>query len=126
MNGAIGKKKWAIAEGYIPSWSNGPEPEFLSHETACILNTSDQDAHVEITVFFSDRDPAGPYKVTVPAKRTKHLRFNELNDPEPVPTGKDYASLIVSDVPVVVQHTRLDSRQAENALISTMAYSQND
>ena len=126
MNGAIGKKKWAIAEGYIPSWSNGPEPEFLSHETACILNTSDQDAHVEITVFFSDRDPAGPYKITVPAKRTKHIRFNELKDPEPVPTGKDYASLITSDVPVVVQHTRLDSRQAENALISTIAYSQND
>lgn len=126
MDTPIGKKKWAIAEGYIPSWSNGPEPEFLSHETACILNTGNNDAHVVITVFFSDRDPAGPYRVTVPAKRTKHLRFNELQDPEPVPTGKDYATLIESDVPIVVQHTRLDSRQSENALISTIAYSQND
>jgi hypothetical protein len=26
------------------------------------------------------------------------------------------------DVPIVVQHTRLDSRQAENALLSTIAY----
>jgi hypothetical protein len=34
----------------------------------------------------------------------------------------DYASLIESDVPVVVQHTRLDSRQAENALMTTMAF----
>jgi len=25
-------------------------------------------------------------------------------------------------VPIVVQHTRLDSRQAENALLSTIAY----
>ncbi|MDX5347825.1 MAG: sensory rhodopsin transducer [Hymenobacteraceae bacterium] len=123
MNTPLGKKRWAIAEGYIPGWSNGPEPQFLSHETACILNTSDTDAHVEIYIYFSDRDPAGPYKVTVPAKRTKHLRFNDLKDPEPVPVDTDYASVLISDVPVVVQHTRLDSRQSENALLSTIAFS---
>ncbi len=94
----------------------------LSHETACILNTSDQDAHVQITIYFSDRDPAGPYEVIVPARRTRHVRFNELQDPEPVPKGTDYASVIESDIPVVVQHTRLDSRQAENALLTTIAY----
>lgn len=121
---AFGKKAWVIAEGYIPSYGNGPEPEFTSHETACILNTSNQEAHVEITLFFADRDPVGPYKVTVGAQRTKHLRFNELKDPEAVPKDTDYASVIESDVPVVVQHTRLDSRQAENALLTTIAYSE--
>jgi len=77
---------------------------------------------VEITVFFSDREPAGPYRVTVPARRTKHVRFNDLKDPEPVPADTDYASVIESDVPIVVQHSRLDSRQAENALLSSIAY----
>lgn len=119
---AIGKKLWVIAEGYIPSWSNGPEPQFTSHETACILNTSDEPAKVEITIFYSDRDPVGPYKVTVPARRTRHLRFNDLKDPEPIPKDIDYASVIASDVEVVVQHTRLDSRQAENTILSTIAY----
>lgn len=119
---SVGARVWAIAEGYIPAWSNGPAPEFTSHETACMLNTTDQDAHVEITLFFSDREPAGPYRVTVPARRTRHLRFNDLRDPEPVPLATDYASVIVSDVPIVVQHTRLDSRQSENALITTIAY----
>jgi len=123
MTKPIGKKRWAIAEGYIPGWSNGPEPQMLSHETACLLNTSDRDAHVRITIFFSDREPAGPYNLVVAARRTKHLRFNELNDPETIPLDTDYASLIESDVPIVVQHTRLDSRQAENALLSTIAYS---
>ncbi len=122
MTTAIGKTRWAIAEGYIPSWSNGPEPEMLSHETACILNAGDRDAHVEITIFFSDRDPIGPYKVTVPAKRTTHLRFNDLDDPAPIPKATNYASVIESDVPIVVQHTRLDSRQKENALLTTIAY----
>jgi hypothetical protein len=126
MSKPIGHKRWAIAEGYIPSWSNGPEPQFTSHETACLLNASDQEAHVEITVYFTDREPAGPYHLTVPARRTLHVRFNELKDPEPVPVDTNYASVIESDIPIVVQHTRLDSRQAENALLSTIAYAGNE
>ena len=118
----IGRRRWAIAEGYIPVESTGAGRAMESHETACILNAGDADAHVEITIFFADREPAGPYRLTVPARRTTHVRFNDLTDPEPVPKGTDYASLIESDVPIVVQHTRLDSRQAELALLSTVAY----
>lgn len=118
----IGRRYWAIAEGYIPGTSTGPEPAMTSHETACILNAGNKDAHLEVSLFFTDREPVGPYRVRVPAKRTYHLRFNELDDPEPVPRDTDYASVFVSDVPVVVQHTRLDSRQAELALLSTVAF----
>jgi hypothetical protein len=126
MSAHIGQRRWAIAEGYIPSWSNGPEPQFTSHETVCLLNAGDQEAHAEINIFFSDREPIGPYRVTVPARRTLHQRFNELEVPEPIPTDTDYASVIESDVPIVVQHTRLDSRQAENVLLSTVAYASDD
>ena len=119
----VGRKVWAIAEGWIPPSSTGPE-EMLSHETACLLNAGPTEARVEITVFFKDREPAGPYRVVVPARRTLHLRFNDLEDPEPIPRGTDYASVLVSDRPIVVQHTRLDSRQAANALLSTIAYSE--
>jgi hypothetical protein len=120
---AFGKTRWAIAEGYLPGWSHGPEPQMKSHETACVLNCSDDDAHLAIFIFFKDREPAGPYRLTVAARRTKHIRFDELTDPEAIPRDTDYSSVIESDVPVVVQHTRLDSRQAENALLSTIAYS---
>lgn len=118
----LGKKVWAIAEGFIPGDSTGPAPQMTSHETACILNTSPEAANIEITVYFSDRDPVGPYRLQVPARRTRHLRFNELKDPEPIPTDTDYASVIRSDMPVVVQHTRLDSRQSANALLTTLAF----
>jgi hypothetical protein len=40
----------------------------------------------------------------------------------PIPVATDYASVTARDVPIVVQHTRLDSRQSENALLSTVAY----
>src|SRR5512143_243453 len=122
MMQAIGSRVWAVAEGYIPDWSHGPAPQMESHETACLLNAGDSDAHVEITIYFEDREPAGPYRVTVPARRTVHVRFNALDIPEPVPRGKDYASVIRSDQPIVVQHTRLDTRQAENALATTIAF----
>lgn len=102
---AIGRKQWAIAEGYIPPSSTGPQPQMTSHETVCLLNTGMEDAHVSITVFYPDRTPVGPYRLIVPAKRTKHVRFNDLSDPAPIPVDRDFASLIESDVPIVVQHT---------------------
>jgi hypothetical protein len=121
---AIGRKRWVIAEGYIPSESTYSDRALISHETACILNAADRDAHVAITVFFANREPVGPYRVTVGARRTLHLRFNDLKDPQPIPLDTDYSSVFESDIPIIVQHTRLDSRRAEVALLSTMAYAE--
>lgn len=121
-SGVVGRHRWAIAEGFIPAQSTGEGRAFESHETACILNANDADAHLEIVLFFEAREPVGPYRVVVPAMRTKHLRFNDLEVPETVPRDTDFASVITSDVPVVVQHTRLDSRQSELALLTTVAF----
>lgn len=122
--GAIGRRKWVIPEGYIPSESKFSDRALISHETACILNAGDQDATVAITVYFTDREPAGPYRISVGARRTLHLRFNDLDHPQPIPRDTDYASVFESDVPIIVQHTRLDSRRAELALLSTIAYAE--
>jgi len=122
---AIGHTHWAIAEGFIPSHSSFSDPALVSHETACILNAGNTTANVRIIIFYADREPVGPYFVTVAARRTLHLRFNDLNDPEPIPRDTAYSSVFESNVPIVVQHTRLDSRHAEVSLLSTMAYPQN-
>ena len=121
---SIGRKRWAIAEGYIPSQSSFTDRALISHETACILNAGDQEAHIVLTIFFADREPVGPYRVKVGARRTLHLRFNDLTEPAPVPRDTDYSSVFESDVPIVVQHTRLDARLAEVSLLSTTAYAQ--
>jgi hypothetical protein len=119
---AIGSTVWAIPEGYIPSGSVSDAHDLVSHEAACLLNTGDRDAEIRLTLFFRDREPVGPYRLKLGARRTLHMRFNDLSDPEPVPRDTSYASLIQSDVPIVVQHTRLDSRQPGMALLSTVAY----
>jgi hypothetical protein len=74
-----------------------------------------------MTVFYADRDPVA-YQLVVDPHRTRHVRFNNLTEPERIPVGTEFSSVIESDVPLVCQHTRLDSRQAANALLSTIAF----
>jgi hypothetical protein len=119
----LGRRRWAIAEGWIPSQSSFSDPTLISHETACILNAGDQPAHVRLTVYFSDREPV-LYRVIVAARRTLHLRFNDLTDPESIPRDTAYSSVFECEVPIIVQHTRLDSRHAEISLLSTIAYAE--
>jgi hypothetical protein len=119
---SVGRKVWAIAEGYIPNGSVSSAKELVSHETACILNANATPADIEIVLYFADRAPVGPYRVRVDAERTLHLRFNDLTDPEPVPRDTPYASVLRSSAPVIVQHTRLDSRDPHISLMSTIAF----
>ena len=119
----IGRRLWVIAEGYIPGWCQTDDRRFESHETVCILNAGAEPARITIMLYFADREPVGPYRIEVQPRRTLHLRFNDLRDPAPVPRETDYSSVIESSVPIVVQHTRLDSRQPALALMSTMAFS---
>jgi hypothetical protein len=119
----LGKTHWVIPEGFIPA--AGPfadDPALRSHETACILNANYQTAHIQLTIYFSDRDPIGPFQVAVEPQRTLHLRFDELEDPESIPRETDYASVFESDVPIVVQHTRLDARLGSLSLLSSIAF----
>ena len=69
-------------------------------------------------------EPAGPYRVVAPARRTRHLRFDDLSDSEVIPQGTDLSSVLEADAPVVVQHSRLDSRQNANALLSTITFAE--
>lgn len=106
----LGKRHWIIPEGYIPAPGSQIDLAGRSHEeAACVVNAGGEDVNLKLTLYFTDRDPVGPYCISVPAKRTVHLRFDELKDPEPVPRESDYASVIEASHPVVIQHARLGS-----------------
>lgn len=120
MYKAHGEKHWMIPDGYIPPTSAGT---LESHESVCVLNTSSQDAAVRFTIFFEDREPIEDIPFVVPARRTKHIRTSGLHkDGADIPAGVPYAIEVVCDIPVIVQYSRLDATQAENALMSVMAY----
>ncbi|KIL41623.1 hypothetical protein SD70_05705 [Gordoniibacillus kamchatkensis] len=120
MYTAKGAKTWFIPDGYIPEKSSG---ELTSHESVCVLNTSGAAARLRFTIYFEDRDPLAGIEVAVPGRRTMHIRTSSLGrDGMSIPVGVPYAIEVESDIPVIVQYSRLDATQSENALMSVMAY----
>ncbi|WP_255171363.1 sensory rhodopsin transducer [Natrononativus amylolyticus] len=120
----IGSTRWELPGGHVPVDSTGPEPEMVSHEKLCVLNAGDEMATLELTLYYADGRKAGPYPLTVAPRRVRHVRINDLIDPYAPPLGEDYGAVVESNVPVVVQWSRQDTRQAENATLSTIAYSE--
>jgi hypothetical protein len=117
----IGRTQWIIG-GRIPVRSTGPEPEFTSHDKLCVLNASDRMASVRIFLHHADREPAGPYRITVAPRRVRHFRLNDLIDPVAMPLEVLYSAVISSDVPIVVQLTAQDSRQRQLAVAGALAF----
>ncbi len=118
---ASGRRRWYVPDAYLPAdSSHGVE----SHESACLLNTSGEDAVVRLTFFFEDREPVGPVEVALASRRTRHVR---LTDPSALsgvdlPRGVPFAYAVESDVPIVVQHSRLDTSAGAYTLATTVAY----
>lgn len=106
----LGGRVWVVPDGRIPFPSHGDEPEFTSFDQLCVLNTGDESAALEITVYYADREPVGPYSIRVGARRVRHVRLNDLIDPEAIALGRPYGCVVRSQVPIVVQFLRQDTR----------------
>lgn len=120
MYKSAGATHWVIPDAYIPEKSSG---ELTSHESVCVLNRSSEDAQLSFTIFFEDREPLESIFVIVPARRTSHIRTSSLaKDGIGIPAGVPYAIEVQSDIPVIVQYSRLDATQPANALMSVVAY----
>ncbi|WP_084777647.1 sensory rhodopsin transducer [Natrialba sp. SSL1] len=122
----IGETRWEIPGGHVPVESTGPEPEMVSNEKLCLLNTGPEMATLELTLYYANGHEAGPYPLTVAPERVRHVRVNDLIDPYAPPLAEDYGIVVESNVPIVVQWSRQDTRQAANAGLSTMAYGEDD
>jgi hypothetical protein len=120
-NHNLGKKIWIIPDGFLPEKSNG---DFASHEAVCVLNLSGDNANINLTIYFEDREPMENILATCKSKRTNHIRLDRINDvnDKKIPVGVPYSVKIESDVPVIVQHSRMDTTQAEMTLMTTIAY----
>jgi hypothetical protein len=119
---AIGRRTWALAGGHIPLASTGEEPRDTSRDELCVLNTNAQEAHVEMTIYYENQEPVGPYALTIHARRVRHVRFNDLIDPQAMPLDTPYAVVIRADLPVVVQFNRRDTSIEANAIATTLAF----
>jgi hypothetical protein len=115
-------KIWVIAGGHIPLSSTGTEPAFTSRDQLCLLNTNAKPATVNIMIYYENDPPTGPYKIELKENCVRQVRFNDLVDPLPVSLDIPFAAVVESDVPIVVQFTRMDTSQSMLAGFSTMAF----
>jgi hypothetical protein len=116
-----GKRHWYVPDAFLPT---GSSSGFESHESACLLNTTDRETRVRFTFFFEDREPLGPVELRLGARRTWHVR---LDDPASLgglelPRGVPYAYAVESDAPIVLQHSRLDTSGGAYTLFTSIAW----
>ncbi|NSW91094.1 MAG: hypothetical protein HPY74_10575 [Firmicutes bacterium] len=117
-----GKKIWYFPDGELPP--PGDEP-LKGHESIIILNDNECVANLTMTLYFTDKEPVGNIEIKVPPKRVKCVR---MDNPDHlggvvVPREVQYAIKLASDVPIVVQYGRLDTRQEKMAFYTTMGLS---
>ncbi len=108
-----GSRTWAVPGGRVPETSTGPEPENTSHDMLCFLNTGREDASISMWLYYEDRPPMGPYSIEVKAERVRHVRLNDLIDPEAIPMGTEYGVLVRSSTPIAVQYWRQDTSRGK-------------
>ncbi len=119
----IGKEIWLIPDMYMPeSVDTAP---YAGHESVCVINTGDEDCEISCRFFFTDREPGDGFKFICPARRSAHVRLNDLcnGKGEKMPAGVPYSAMFICSVPVVIQCTRVDTTQSNLALMSIIAYS---
>ncbi|PMC39348.1 hypothetical protein CJ195_05320 [Bacillus sp. UMB0899] len=116
-----GKYTWIIPDGFLQPKSMGDQ---ISHEAVCVLNLTEDHADIQLTFYFEDRDPMELFFSECGSKRTHHIRLDKLKDREGnlVPRNIPYAIKVDSSVPIIVQHSRLDTSQEALALFTTMGY----
>lgn len=111
--------KWYIPDGFNHSRGLG---YFPSHEAVCFINESEEDAHVNYTIYQTNAEPLTGFSCVVPARRTLHSRLDRIvNDKgDKIPRDISYAVVIESDIDMAVAYSRCDTSQAEMAFATTM------
>ena len=125
MMKAYGKKVWLIPDAFLGSESAN---DLKTHEAVCVINTTDEDAKIALTLLFEDREPMTCFTSHCGAMRTHHIRLDKIRgkNGESIPYDTPYAILLESSCPVVAQYSRLDASRAELALMTTIAWSPED
>jgi hypothetical protein len=119
----LGKKEWIIPDCELPPPGAGTAK---GHESVIIVNGGKMCARIDVTLFFTDREPHTGIVWTVGAERVRCFRTNDSADMNgfKVPFNTQYAIGLVSDAPVVAQYGRLDNTQSNLAFYTTLGYAE--
>ena len=117
---------WLLPDGFVPTnGSNDENTQWVSHESICVLNTTENTAEFFVDIYFIDREPIRKVPFQVAPERSARVIVGDsyrlanalcLN----VPAGIPFSLKITSEHDIAIQYTRVDTRASNNALMSTL------
>ena len=118
-----GKKNWVFCDGYLPP--HGDNPDFEGHEALMITNLNKEDAEIELSFVFEDKDPLEGIRYTLKGMRTICIRLDQPLGENKVMLGEavQYTVWVKSSIGVCACFGRLDVRQTNMAYYSVEGYS---
>ncbi len=121
METCMGRTQWVYPDLELPPPGDSP---LKGHESLIILNMNDADATVVLRLYFTDTEPVELAPVKVAARRVRCFRLDNVDDVGMrIPRETQYALRVTTDIPVVAQYGRLDTRQPNMAFYTVMGYS---
>ena len=124
----LGKNIWVFPDAFLPIKGNpyktSTSGDQFSHESLCIVNSNDENSELNIMFLFEDRDPIDDFKCTINAKRSLHLRLDNIifDDETTLPREVPYSIILRSKLKVVAQLSRLDTTSNHNAFMTSLGW----
>lgn len=117
----FGEKIWVFPDLDLPPAGSF---QMKGHESIIVLNMGEQDAHLRFTFFHPDAPPEQVEGIRVEARRVRCLKTDCPEDFPGFSPAREtqYAVCLESDVPVVAQYGRLDTRDQPVAYYTVMGY----
>ena len=113
-----GKKVWIFPDTELPPEGVNVIP---GHESVIITNVTDETAVVKFTLLYEEKEPVS-FTAEVKPMRVRCLRTNKESDfgKYTAAIGEQYAIMLESNVPIVAQYGRAETREV--AFYTTPGY----
>jgi hypothetical protein len=120
MKNEMGRRQWVYPDLELPPPGDSP---LKGHESLIVLNMNGADATIGLCLYFTDKEPVELAPLHVAARRVRCFRLDKVGDIGfEIPRETQYALRVNSDIPVVAQYGRLDTRQQNMAFYTVMGY----
>ena len=122
MGKRYGSRIWVFPDGDRPREGDS---ERQANETLVILNTSNIPALVEMTIYFTDKEPLRKKMFTVEPERVKCLKTNDAQDMDGFVPGyrEQYAIKLQSSTEIVVQYLKIGTEKQPMHTYGIIGYS---
>ena len=127
----IGKKIWIFPDAFLPAkgrpYKTSKNEDQFGHESLCMLNSSDTDALLNISFYYEDREPLVNYEHTLKAKRSLHLRLDNITllNNQKLLREVPYSIILKSNIKIVAQLSRLDTTSDYNSFMTSLGWGGN-